>query len=135
MCIFPLAQANSINLTYTDGQKGPTDVKSCSHTPCLSAGGGAAQQEHTNPPTARHPAAFIESLPPAKQSDSKKKKNKKESNHHHVTSQQETRETRWVTLPLSVHLETIQLRDSVNRLQENQCSADMIALAAQVRYK
>lgn len=68
---FPSDEGNTNNLTYTDEQKGPTDVKSCSHAPCLSTGEGAAQQEHTNPPPARHPAAFIDSLPPAKQTDSK----------------------------------------------------------------
>lgn len=74
MCISLWLRGKYNNRIYTDGQKGPTDVKSCSHTPCLSTGVGAAQQEHTIPPTARHPAVFIESLPPANQTDSKKKR-------------------------------------------------------------
>lgn len=85
MCISLRLRGNDNNRIYTDGQKDPTDIKSCSHMPCLSTGEVAAQQEHTIPPTARHPAA--ESLPPAKHNNSKKKKKKRvQSSSHHVSA-------------------------------------------------
>lgn len=123
MCISLRLRGNQNNRIYTEGQKGPTDVKSCSHTLCLSTGEGAAQQEHTIPPTARHHAAFIESLPPAKQTDSKKKKKSpiiitSRLCRRHVRPGE--RRTQFIQKLLSFQIQS----------KENQCNAEIATLAA-----